>query len=101
MYFISENILLTSKFKAKIGDFGLSVKVQNDPASKFERHRIAGTRMYQPEEYIKRNLLTKSVDTFSFGLVIFEMLTRERPSEKTRGLWIKGQGVEMDSECEN
>ena len=63
-------------FKAYIGDFGLA---RGGPDS-FEDHNtvtsIVGTNWYLPDDY-KRNLdLKYAVDTFCYGIFLFEFAMR-------------------------
>lgn len=62
-----------------------------------ESDGIAGTRAYLPEEYKECGLLTKSVDTFAFGILIFELITGQRPCNELRPKWLRGEHMQMDS----
>lgn len=87
---------MTSDFQPKIGDFGFCVKVKNDPVWNFETCDKAGTKVYQPEEYKANGLLTKSVDTFAFGMILFELMTGQRPSDETQPKWLRGDQIKID-----
>ncbi|GJQ99868.1 kinase-like domain, phloem protein 2-like protein [Tanacetum coccineum] len=72
----SANILLGDNWKAKIADFGLSkFHPENVDASTFNASTIAGTEMYLDPEYDKSGRLNKKSDIYSFGVVLFEILT--------------------------
>ncbi|GKE02702.1 kinase-like domain, phloem protein 2-like protein [Tanacetum coccineum] len=72
----SANILLGDNWKAKIADFGLSkFHPENEDASTFNVSTIAGTDMYLDPEYDKSGRLNKKSDIYSFGVVLFEILT--------------------------
>ncbi|XP_071705066.1 cysteine-rich receptor-like protein kinase 2 [Rutidosis leptorrhynchoides] len=67
------NILLDSKLNAKIADFGLARSYQED-----KNHistGIAGTLGYMAPEYIAHGQLTEKVDTYSFGVLILEVIS--------------------------
>jgi serine/threonine protein kinase len=71
-----ENILLDSKGHVKITDFGLS-KMLN--SSKDKAFTICGTAQYlAPEVFIKKGY-DSSVDWWSLGCLIYEMLTGKLP----------------------
>jgi serine/threonine protein kinase len=66
------NLLLTSNGRLKITDFGLS-RIGGAAQAK---GIIAGTPMYMPpEQWIDAEAVTKQSDIYSFGIVLYEMLT--------------------------
>jgi len=67
------NILLDSKMKAKVSDFGLA-KQGNDGQSHLTT-RVAGTYGYLAPEYALYGQLTEKSDVYSFGIVILEMMS--------------------------
>ncbi|GJU73450.1 kinase-like domain, phloem protein 2-like protein [Tanacetum coccineum] len=72
----SANILLGDNWKAKIADFGLSkFHPADQDASTFNASTIAGTNTYLDPEYEKSGKLNKKSDIYSFGVVLFEILT--------------------------
>jgi len=82
-----ENIMLTKEGVVKVTDFGL-VKALDEAVE-----RVAGTPEYMsPEQFLagvpdtERMAVGQSSDIYSFGVVLYEILTRERP--------FKGRGFE-------
>jgi serine/threonine protein kinase len=72
----SANILLGENWEAKIADFGLSkIHPADQEASTLNASTIAGTPMYLDPEYKKYGRLNKKSDIYSFGVVLFEILT--------------------------
>ena len=83
----SANILLDRNFEAKVGDFGLAREMSQGStpnASYVKVSRVHGTRPYLPEEYMRSKKLSTKVDTYSFGIVLFELATGLRAYEEGR-----------------
>ncbi|XP_043687944.1 LRR receptor-like serine/threonine-protein kinase SIK1 [Telopea speciosissima] len=68
------NILLDENFVAKISDFGISRK---GPAfdDTFVTNHVIGTYGYMAPEYIMRGAFSLKSDVFSFGVVLFEVVS--------------------------
>ncbi|XP_031635930.1 serine/threonine-protein kinase pelle-like [Contarinia nasturtii] len=75
------NILLDPCCVAKIGDFGL---VRQGSTESMEVSSIYGTRPYLPAEFLYHKTLSTKIDTYSFGVVLFELYTAMRAYDKTR-----------------
>ncbi len=73
-----ENILLDKNGYIKITDFGLS-KIISDEDSNNSKNTMCGTLEYIAPEIIKGKSYNKSVDWFSFGIVLYELITGELP----------------------
>ncbi|KAJ0231946.1 Cysteine-rich receptor-like protein kinase 2 [Hirschfeldia incana] len=69
----ASNILLDSKFQAKIADFGLARSFQEDKSH--ISTAIAGTLGYMAPEYVVHGQLTEKVDVYSFGVLVLEIVT--------------------------
>jgi serine/threonine protein kinase len=77
-----ENILIDADGHVKLTDFGLSkadLKANNDMTESF-----CGTTEYLAPEIIKEKQYSYSVDWYSLGLVMYEMLTGTNPFKTGR-----------------
>ncbi|XP_031635739.1 serine/threonine-protein kinase pelle-like [Contarinia nasturtii] len=75
------NILLDLNCVPKIGDFGL-VRQQSTESMKVSS--ICGTKPYLPFDYLHNRMLTTKIDTYSYGVVLFELYTTLRAYDKHR-----------------
>ncbi|XP_052196769.1 cysteine-rich receptor-like protein kinase 2 [Diospyros lotus] len=72
----SSNILLDDDFQAKIADFGLARLLPEDQTH--VSTRFAGTLGYTSPEYAIHGQLSEKVDTYSFGVVVLEIVSGRR-----------------------
>ncbi|XP_055614661.1 serine/threonine-protein kinase pelle [Uranotaenia lowii] len=77
------NILLDGCNEPKIGDFGLTRELAVSDSS-MKVSRVYGTRPYIPKELYSQRQLSTKVDTFSFGLVLYEIVTGMRVYDEKR-----------------
>ncbi|KAL1020543.1 hypothetical protein UPYG_G00001460 [Umbra pygmaea] len=85
----SSNILLDKHFEPKLGDFGLARFCRSSSSSGSAGRTttvaytktLRGTQAYLPDEYLKTGELGVAIDTFSFGVVLLEVLTGRRALE--------------------
>ncbi|XP_075491392.1 putative receptor-like protein kinase At1g80640 isoform X2 [Primulina tabacum] len=75
----SSNILLDSKFNAKLSDFGLAISGGKLNANS---HKFSGTLGYLAPEYLLDGKLTDKSDVYAFGVVLLELLMGRRPVER-------------------
>ncbi|XP_048236080.1 receptor-like cytoplasmic kinase 176 [Ricinus communis] len=81
--FKTSNILLDSKYNAKLSDFGLARDGPTGDKSHVST-RVMGTYGYAAPEYLATGHLTAKSDVYSFGVVLLEMLSGRRAIDKNR-----------------
>ncbi|GJS95161.1 serine/threonine-protein kinase, active site protein [Tanacetum coccineum] len=80
----SDNILLDNNWVAKIADFGLSrLRPANQKANTINTCTIAGTEVYLDPEYMETGKLRKESDIYSFGVVLFEVVSGKLAYDKS------------------
>jgi len=90
----SHNVLLSKSLKPKICDFGLSAVKQETRTSIYsnQSNQSVGKIPWMAPELFKPNAkCTKACDMFSFGMLLWEMITRELPykNAQVQGLIIQ------------
>lgn len=68
------NVLLTRDHRAKIADFGMSVANTGQ-----ELTAETGTYRYMAPEVIRHESYSSNADVYSFGIVLWQLITREVP----------------------
>ncbi|KAH9314971.1 hypothetical protein KI387_023598 [Taxus chinensis] len=82
----SSNILLDSKFRAKIANFGMAKSGMNV----LTRH-IVGTQGYMAPEYLADGLVTPKLDVFAFGVVLLELISGKEAILRQGGVPLAGK----------
>ncbi|THG04394.1 hypothetical protein TEA_029242 [Camellia sinensis var. sinensis] len=79
--FKTSNILLDEEFNAKLSDFGLA---RQGPAAGLSHisTAVVGTVGYAAPEYVHTGRLTAKSDVWSFGVVLYELITGRRALER-------------------
>lgn len=75
------NILLDVYLSPRIGDFGLVREGSIEPT---EVSRPYGTRPYLPNDFMFNRTLSTKTDTYSFGVVLFELYTAMKVYDPNR-----------------
>lgn len=57
---------------------GLSVQSEIDPL-KTNQGRLVGTPFYLSPEYLEKNIVDERLDIYAFGMIAYELITREMP----------------------
>nr|XP_011459210.1 PREDICTED: cysteine-rich receptor-like protein kinase 2 [Fragaria vesca subsp. vesca] len=73
------NILLDDDFQPRIADFGLARLLPEDQSHLSTR--FAGTLGYTAPEYAIHGQLSEKVDTYSYGVVVLEIVSGQKGSE--------------------
>ncbi|CAK9188253.1 unnamed protein product [Ilex paraguariensis] len=79
--FKTSNVLLDENFNAKLSDFGLA---RQGPAAGLSHvsTSVVGTVGYAAPEYVRTGRLTVKSDVWSFGVVLYELITGRRAVER-------------------
>uniref|UniRef100_A0ACD5UWL3 Uncharacterized protein n=1 Tax=Avena sativa TaxID=4498 RepID=A0ACD5UWL3_AVESA len=77
----ASNILLDDKFQPKISDFGLARFFPEDQT--YLSTAFAGTLGYTAPEYAIRGELTVKADTYSFGVLVLEIISSMKNTDLT------------------
>ncbi|KAH9608367.1 hypothetical protein KSS87_002669 [Heliosperma pusillum] len=78
----SRNIFLDEEFNAKVGNFGMAKCVEGEIEENTEfcsRNPVSWSKGYLAPEYINQGTITPSIDIFSYGVVLLEILSGETP----------------------
>ncbi|KAJ4706822.1 Cysteine-rich receptor-like protein kinase [Melia azedarach] len=76
------NILLDDDFQPKIADFGLARLLPEDQTHLSTK--FAGTLGYTAPEYAIHGQLSEKADTYSYGVLVLEIVSGKRSSELTK-----------------
>ncbi|XP_027908702.1 serine/threonine-protein kinase PCRK1 [Vigna unguiculata] len=79
--FKTSNILLDENFNAKLSDFGLARQGPSE-GSGYVSTAVVGTIGYAAPEYVQTGKLTAKSDVWSFGVVLYELITGRRAVER-------------------
>jgi serine/threonine-protein kinase len=74
-----DNILVTAEGQPKLLDFGIARALEADARESGPTMITAMTPVYASPEHIRRQSLTTASDVYSLGVVLYQLLTGERP----------------------
>ncbi|XP_057868318.2 L-type lectin-domain containing receptor kinase IX.1-like [Cryptomeria japonica] len=77
----ASNVMLDSKFKAKLGDFGIARVVERERGG--HTTVLAGTIGYIAPEAVMTGKATRESDVFSFGALALEIACGRRPADRS------------------
>lgn len=73
------NLLVDNNYNVKVSDFGFSEILKSNQQTKRDSFGPRGTAIWMAPEVMKGEEFGKTVDVYSFGLILWEMYTREDP----------------------
>lgn len=79
--FKTSNILLDEEYNAKLSDFGLARQGPPEGTGHVST-AVVGTIGYAAPEYVQTGRLTAKSDVWSFGVVLYELITGRRAVER-------------------
>ncbi|WRX22927.1 Protein kinase domain - like 10 [Theobroma cacao] len=79
----ASNIMLDSKFNAKLGDFGLARTIQEKEKTHHSTIEIAGTPGYMAPETFLISRATVETDVYSFGVLVLEVVCGRKPGNQS------------------
>ena len=82
-----ENVLLSNEGRIKLSDFGLARTVGN----RTEAKDVLGTVGYMAPELVTGGNATKATDVYACGIMLYEMLTGERPYQGEQSMQVAYQ----------
>ena len=75
------NIIIDSKDKIKLLDFGIAKNNQDNPSLTIVGSGVGGTPMYMSPEHVLNKPITIKSDIYSLGVTLWQMLTGVAPYE--------------------
>ena len=75
------NIIIDSKDKIKLLDFGIAKNNQDNPNLTIVGNGVGGTPMYMSPEHVSNQPITIKSDIYSLGVTLWQMLTGVAPYE--------------------
>ena len=98
----SGNILLSENLRAKICDFGTAKELEHTTT---KMTTVMGTCAWMPPETLKGESVSKESDSYSYSIVLWELLTHKSPFQgipmwKLIGMILEGERPPIPDNCE-
>lgn len=77
------NVMVDHKLNLKVADFGLAKAITN---SSQMTHSFVGTLVYSCPQIVQNQLYNEKADIWSFGCILYELLTLKAPFTGTNPL---------------
>lgn len=82
----ADNLLVTTDWRVKVSDFGLS-RFKDDTYSYLNPTSPFDVTITAPEA-LRENHISEKADVYSFGLVLWELVSREKPHNGKEPHWV-------------
>ncbi len=89
----ARNVLVDASLNAKVSDFGLSRVMTETGAD--GNLTACGTPAWTAPEIVRMEAYTDKVDVYSFGIILWELITRQEPYGGKRGVQIAYAAAEQ------
>jgi len=89
----ARNVLVDAALNAKVSDFGLSRVMQETGGD--GNLTACGTPAWTAPEIVRMEAYTDKVDVYSFGIILWELITRQEPYGGKRGVQIAYAAAEQ------
>jgi serine/threonine protein kinase len=89
----ARNVLVDESLNAKVADFGLS-RIMAE-AGEDNKLTACGTPAWTAPEIVKMERYTEKVDVYSFGIILWELITRQEPYGGQKGVQIAYAAAEQ------
>ena len=86
----SRNIFLDEEFNAKLGNFGMARCSEDDDEDSQSYSNASWSEGYLAPEYVKQGIISPTMDIFSYGVVLLEVLSGKTPITRADD---KGEGI--------
>jgi serine/threonine protein kinase len=89
-----DGVIASGKFSVKVTDFGVATDYSTKPQE--DRTAETGTYRWMAPEVIRHEIYTQTADVYSFAILLWQLITRERPYAN-KSAFDAAAGVSMES----